>query len=128
MAGNILPGSAMSINNIFDFTLWATIIEFIGALIIIAYVLAALVTLLYKRDVTHARLITADGIITSLSFKLAGTLLKTIVLHTWQQILMFVAILILRIALKRLFAWEQARLQQRIHELQTGRSLPRTHP
>jgi uncharacterized membrane protein len=107
----------MSITDIFDFTLWAGIIEFIGALIIVAYLLAALATLLYKREVTKARLIAADGIITSLSFKLAGTLLKTIVLHTWQQILMFAVIFVLRTALKRLFTWEQARLQQRIHEL-----------
>jgi uncharacterized membrane protein len=113
----------MSINNIFDFTLWATIIEFIGALIIIAYLLAALITLVMQKDITRARLITADGIITSLSFKLAGTLLKTIALHTWQQILMFAAILALRTALKRLFTWEQARLQQRIRELHSSSSL-----
>ncbi|HEY4036334.1 MAG TPA: DUF1622 domain-containing protein [Ktedonobacteraceae bacterium] len=50
------------------------------------------------------------GVVTGLSFKLAGTLLKTIQLHTWQQILMFVAIFTLRTVLKRVFTWERERL------------------
>ena len=97
----------------FNFTIWATIIEFIGALLIVAYLLVALFVLLRTRDILSARLIVADGVITGLSFKLAGTLLKTIELRTWQQILMFVAIFALRTLLKRLFTWERARLQAR---------------
>ncbi len=106
----------MLFGNVFDFTLWASIIEFTGALLITAYLLAALFVLLTCRDVTQARLIAADGVITGLSFKLAGTLLKTIELHTWQQILMFASILALRIILKRLFTWEQTRLRLRIRQ------------
>ena len=97
----------------FNFTIWASIIEFIGALLIIAYMLVALIALLRTRDVVSARLLVADGVITGLSFKLAGTLLKTIELRTWQQVLMFIAIFALRTLLKRLFTWERARLQQR---------------
>ena len=100
--------------SIFNYTLWATTIEFIGALLIVAYILAALVTLIRTHEVTRARLIVADGVITGLSFKLAGTLLKTIQLQTWQQILMFVAIFALRYILKRLFVWERERLQRRV--------------
>jgi hypothetical protein len=94
------------------FTLLASIIEFIGSLLIVGYMLIALVMLARTRNVAAARLLVADGAIAGLSFKLAGTLVKTIVLHTWQQILMFVVIFALRIILKRLFTWESTRLQK----------------
>jgi hypothetical protein len=94
------------------FTLLASLIEFIGAMLIIGYMLAALVMLVRTRNVTATRLLVADGAIAGLSFKLAGTLVKTIELHTWQQILMFVIIFALRIILKRLFTWERTRLQK----------------
>jgi uncharacterized membrane protein len=100
--------------NIFDFTLWANIIEFVGALLIVIYIIVAIFVLFRSKDITRARLIAADGVITGLSFKLAGTLLKTIELHTWQQILMFVAIFALRTILKMLFTWERHRLQRRL--------------
>jgi uncharacterized membrane protein len=101
----------MSITNLFDVTLWAALIEFVGALVIIGYLLAALLTLLYSSDIQLARLQAATGVVTGLSFKLAGTLLKTIQLHTWQQISMFIAIFTLRAVLKRVFTWEQERLR-----------------
>ncbi len=103
----------MSFTNLFNFTLWAAGIEFVGALFIIAYVFAALIVLLRTKDVSAARLLVADGVIAGLSFKVAGTLLKTIELRTWQQILMFVAIFALRTFLKRFFVWERARLQHK---------------
>jgi uncharacterized membrane protein len=100
--------------NIFDFTLWANLIEFVGALLIVIYIIVAIFVLFRSKDIVRARLIVADGVITGLSFKLAGTLLKTIELHTWQQILMFVAIFALRTILKMLFTWERSRLQRRL--------------
>jgi hypothetical protein len=95
------------------YTLGASIIEFVGALLISGYVLAALVMLARTQNIVLARLVVADGIIAGLNFKLAGTLLKMIELHTWRQILMFVAIFALRLVLKRLFIWERGRLQMR---------------
>lgn|SRR5579859_2878072 len=103
--------------NFFNFTLWASWIEFGGALFIVGYILASLVVLLRHRDITRARLLVADGVITGLSFKLAGTLLKTLTLQSWQQIAMFIAIFALRTILKRLFTWERQRLQQRVQAL-----------
>jgi uncharacterized membrane protein len=100
--------------NIFDYTLWAYLIEFGGGLLIVGYIVAAIIVLLRTGNITQARLLAADGAIMGLSFKLAGTLLKTIELHTWQQILMFAAIFALRYGLKRLFTWEQMRLQKRV--------------
>lgn len=104
----------MFANNIFNYLLWASIIEFIGALIIVGYILTALYTLLRGRRIIDAQQIVADGAIAGLNFKLAGTLLKAIVVHSWQQILMFAAIFALRTILKRLFTWEKEKLQRRI--------------
>ena len=98
----------------FEFT--AVAIEFIGALFIIAYIILAIITLFRTRSIVQARLIVADGAILGLNFKLAGSLLKTIELHTWTQILIFVSIFALRFVLKRIFSWEQAQLQRRILE------------
>lgn len=96
--------------DLFNYTLWASLIEFIGALLIVGYIVAALVVLVRSGDITRARLLVIDGAISGLSFKLAGTLLKTIELQTWQQILMFLAIFALRTILKRVFTWERTRL------------------
>ncbi len=57
----------MSAADLLDLTLWATVIEFAGALLIIGYLLAALVTLLRTRDVPLARLQGATGVVTGLS-------------------------------------------------------------
>ncbi len=97
--------------NLFNYTLWASLIEFAGGLLIVGYILVALFSVLRSGNIIQARLIVADGAITGLSFKVAGTLLKTIQLHTLQQILMFAAIFTLRTLLKRFFTWEKGRLQ-----------------
>lgn len=104
----------MFANKIFDYLLWASIIEFIGALIIVGYILAALYAIVRGRRIIDAQQIVADGAIAGLNFKLAGTLLKAIVVHSWQQILMFAAIFALRTILKRLFAWEKGKLLRRV--------------
>lgn len=109
------------LSDLLDLTLWATLIEFVGALFIISYLLAALLTLLSTKDVQLARLQAATGVVTGLSFKLAGTLLTTIQLHTWQQILMFTAIFTLRTVLKRVFTWEQARLRPSSSSFQSSK-------
>jgi uncharacterized membrane protein len=90
--------------------LWVAAIEMIGALIIAGYCAAAVWALMRSRDIRAARLRIAQGAITGLSYKLAATLLKTILLLSWRQIAMFAAIFALRTLLKRLFLWEQQRL------------------
>ncbi len=105
----------MLFSSVLNFALWATIIEFLGALLIVFSLFRASLVLLVQRNVVLARLLVADGAISGLSFKLAGTLLRTIELQTEQQILMFVAIFVLRTVLKRVFTWERTRLQQRQH-------------
>lgn len=104
-----------------DFTVWMIyIIEFVGALLIVGYVVAASWVLLREKNIPKARLVVAEGAIMGLSFKLAGTLLKTIELHTWGQILVFIVIFALRTLLKRLFIWEKGQLQ-RSGAVQTSR-------
>lgn len=92
--------------------LGVVLIDLVGGLLIVAYVVAAGVALLRGRGVVRARLLAAEGATLGLSFKVAGTLLKTIELHTWEQILMFCVILALRVLLKRLFVWEAQRLRR----------------
>ena len=93
--------------------IWAAAIEFLGALLIAGYVLAALVIFARTRDMERLRLTVADGVIAGLNFKLAGTLLKTLLIHTWEQLLIFAVIFILRIVLKRVFTWEADRIRAR---------------
>ncbi len=90
---------------------WTPVIEMVGALVICAFVLAAVVAVLRRRSIASARLLVADGVILGLSFKLAATLLRTIELHTWKQLLVFTAILSIRLFVKRLFLWERGRLR-----------------
>jgi hypothetical protein len=89
---------------------WIVTAEAIGSLIIVRYCVAALLALIRRRGITAARLLVAEGAITGLGYKLAGTLLRTLLLLSWRQILMFAAIFVLRTILKRVFVWEQGRL------------------
>jgi uncharacterized membrane protein len=102
---------AMFTSDLLDLAFWAALIEFVGALLIISYLLLALWPLLRTREVQSTCLQAATGVVTGLSFKLAATLLKTIQLQTWQQILVFTAIFALRTVLKRVLTWEQMRFQ-----------------
>jgi uncharacterized membrane protein len=104
-------GYGIVFTNLLDFALWDVLIEFAGALLIVGYIVASLYTLVRTGSIVRARLIAADGVITGLSFKLAGTLLKTILIHTWSQILLFIVIFALRTVLKRFFTWERTRLR-----------------
>lgn len=87
------------------------LIDLVAALVIVGYVIAAVVKLLYGSPVAQARLIVAEGAILGLSFKVAASLLKTLELHTWEQILMFGTIFALRTILKQVFVWEKQQVQ-----------------
>ena len=102
----------MSSNQLLDFSWWGLALQLASALVITAFVAVALVSLGLGHGVIRARLLVAEGVISGLGVMTAATLLRTIGLHTWQQILMFTLILFLRILLKRLFVWEKGRLSQ----------------
>jgi uncharacterized membrane protein len=90
------------------------LIEFGGALVIVAHALAALVLLaLRRRTIEEARLILVEGALSGLGFKLSATLLKTIVLQTPRQIAAFAAVLVLRTLIKAVLNRDRRRLQVR---------------
>lgn len=88
------------------------VIEFIGSLLLIGYVVAALVALLRRQGIERVRLLVADGALWALDFKVAATLLKTMTLTTWQALAFFVVIFALRTLLKRAFKWERAQIER----------------
>ena len=102
----------MSSNQLLDFTWWGLALQLASAVVITGFVAVALVSLSLGRGVIRARLLVAEGVIGGLGVMTAATLLRTIGLHTWHQILMFALILLLRILLKKLFVWEKERLSQ----------------
>ena len=87
------------------------LIDLVAAGVIAGYVAAAMVKLLRGGGVDEARLLVAEGAVLGLSFKVAATLLKTLELHSWNQILMFATIFAMRTILKQLFLWERQQVR-----------------
>jgi hypothetical protein len=102
----------MSSNQLLDFSWWGLALQLASAVVITGFVAVALISLSLGGGVIRARLLVAEGVIGGLSVLTAATLLRTIGLRTWHQILMFTLILFLRILLKKLFVWEKQRLFQ----------------
>jgi hypothetical protein len=100
----------MSSNPLLDFSWWGLALQLMSAVVITGFIAAGMVSLGLGRGVLRARLLVAEGVIGGLGLMTAATLLRTIGLRTWRQILMFTLVLSLRILLKRLFAWEKQRL------------------
>jgi hypothetical protein len=100
----------MSSNPLLDFSWWGLALQPMSAVIITGFIAAAMVSLGLGRGVLRARLLVAEGVVGGLGMMTAATLLRTIGLRTWHQILMFTLVLSLRILLKKLFAWEKRRL------------------
>ena len=100
----------MSSNPLLDFSWWGLVLQLGSAVVITAFVAAALVSWCVDRGILRARLLVVEGVIGGLGVMTAATLLRTIGLRTWHQILMFTLILSLRILLKKLFVWEKQRL------------------
>ena len=87
------------------------LIDLVAAVAVAGYVAVAMFRFARGGGVDEARLIVAEGAVLGLSFKVAATLLKTLELHTWNQILMFAAILAMRTVLKQLFLWERQQVR-----------------
>ena len=97
----------MSSHPLLDFSWWSVALQLLSAIVICAFVAAAMVALSLGRGVLRARGLVAEGVVGGLSVMTAATLLRTIGLHSWHQIEMFTLILSLRILLKKLFVWEK---------------------
>lgn len=86
----------------------------LGAGLVIAYhVLWATLGIVHRKGSDLARLRVAQGVLIALGFSLAGTLLKMIALQTWTQVRAFTFIYVLRTFLKKVFTWEEQRIQER---------------
>ena len=85
----------------------AQLIELAGAIAIAWHVALACVAALRPNGYVRARMVVADGVLTALSFMVAGTLLKTMALRSWHQIGMFAFVLAFRTLLKQVFVWEE---------------------
>src|SRR2546425_8466281 len=81
----------MCSNPLLEFSWWGLTLQLAGAFVITGFVAAALVTLSLGRGVLQARLRVAEGVIGGLRVMTASTLLRTIGLRTWHQILIFTA-------------------------------------
>ena len=92
----------------------ALAIEAAGSALLLGYLLAALFALIRQHGLELCRLLLADSAVSSLGFKTAASLLKTLELNTWHQIGAFFAILTLRTILKRAFSAEQAFLARHV--------------
>ena len=102
----------MSSSLLLDVSFWGQALQLGAAIVITGFVALALVALTLGRGVLRARLLVAEGVIGGLGVMTAATLLRTIGLRTWRQILILTFILSLRIFLKKLFVWEKRRLFQ----------------
>jgi hypothetical protein len=100
----------MSSSLLLDFSFWGLALQLGAAIVITGFVALALVSVTLGRGVLRARLLVAEGVIGGLGVMTAATLLRTIGLRTWRQILMFTLILSLRILLKKLFVWEKQQI------------------
>jgi hypothetical protein len=93
-----------------DFSWLGLLLQLGASIVIAAFVATSLVALTFGRGVLRARFLVAEGVIGGLGVMTAATLLRTIGLHTWREIITFALILSLRIVLKKLFVWEKQRL------------------
>ncbi|MDP9099891.1 MAG: DUF1622 domain-containing protein [Verrucomicrobiota bacterium] len=76
---------------------------------IAGYCTAAFWLLIRHRGRRRAQFLVAEGALIALSLIVCATLLKTLLLSSWQQIGIFAAVFGLRTLLKRIFAAEQTR-------------------
>lgn len=92
--------------------LGVAVIDFAGAVIVMVYCVVAIGVVLRERDPAKARHLVAMGAISGLTFKLAATLLHTLVVTSWSQVGMLAFVVGLKTVLKWTFARERGRLPE----------------
>ena len=79
-------------------------VELIGVLVLVGAVIKGVVDILRKNK--HMRLNLVEGIALSLGFKIGGELLRTVIVRSWDELLLLGAVILLRAALTFLIQWE----------------------
>ena len=83
----------------------ATIIcDFIGVSILLITVINSFMKY-FRRD-CHTKIVLAQGIALALEFKLAGEVLRTVTVRTWNELAILGTIIVLRAAISFLIHWE----------------------
>jgi uncharacterized membrane protein len=85
-------------------------IDFIGAVVVGWAAVRSARLLVSRGHLHHARMVLSDGAVAALNFVVAGTILKTLALRTWNELGMFAAVLALRTVVKRVFSEELQRI------------------
>lgn len=80
------------------------LVDLIGIAVLIAAVIRAIISLVRKHD--HLRLELAEGIALTLELKMAGELLRTLIVNKWSELLLLGTIILLHAALTLLIQWE----------------------
>ncbi len=81
------------------------LLEGIGATVIMVAVFKGIPSLF--RNKSHSRELITEGILTGLSFLLAGEVLNTLIAPDWKEIGMTCALLVMRAGVHFLVAWEE---------------------
>ena len=80
------------------------LVEMIGIAILVHTVVKAVLGLIRRHD--RVRLELAEGIALALEFKLGSELLRTVIVHDWEDLLILGAVVLLRAAMTFLIQWE----------------------
>jgi hypothetical protein len=92
-------------------------VQLLAGTVVAIHLAGALIALGRTGGIARARLTATDGVLAALGLITAATLLRTIELRTWNQIVFFTVVLTLRTLLKRLFVWERHRILARQADL-----------
>lgn len=84
----------------------AGVIETAAGMVLAGYCTAAFSSIWRRWSPDRARALVAEGALTALGFIVCATLLKTLLLSSWQQIGIFASVFSLRTVMKRIFAAE----------------------
>lgn len=103
-----------AIEGVFDVVVSYCILlmEAIGVCVLL-YTAVSCVVALFRRD-PRVRVRLAEGISLSLSFKLGGEVLRTLIVREWKEIYLLGAIILLRAAMAFLLQWEIKNEQKRL--------------
>ena len=78
--------------------------EFIGVAVVMGSIVKGIIDAIKKDE--HMRLNLVEGIALAMSFKIGGELLRTVIVRTWDEILLLGAVILLRAALTFYIQWE----------------------
>ena len=84
---------------------WAVLLcEVIGVVMIVLTAVRGVIAWIRKDP--HARLIAAEGIAITLTFKMGGEVLRTVIVREWQELLILGAIVLLRVVMALIIHFE----------------------